>query len=187
MINRQFLQTYYSRANWTHEAAEYVKCHSLNVSTFEVPAVTLAIIPCRHENGFFQFGSGGVPSVVIEVTYRAQPVDLVAWTVDGPEQISLMTGAADGLGCDQVEAPWSWFDRESFPVHRTPLCWLKAGCIGVCILNHHTAPVWLSKAIGRLEAEDRQHAVELHGLLNISFPRSRIRFSISIGGKEDAA
>jgi hypothetical protein len=51
-------------------------------------------------------------------------------------------------------------------IHRTPLAWLKAGCLGAVILNRLTAPIWLGAAMGPIAGENLEHARELARLLH---------------------
>src|ERR1039458_3255126 len=63
------------------------------------------------------------------------PVDLIAWTREQPERVFQSLDAVEEIGVDQIGNPASWFLGKPLAVHRRPLDWLRAGCIGIMIFD----------------------------------------------------
>lgn len=124
----------------------------------------------------WDFSDHGEPAIVAEVFGRdgETPIDLVAWPVDAPDQFETFAGYGEGFGIEQVNVASSYFGGRPLVVHRTPLKWLRAGGLGVVILNQRNAPEWLGEARGCLATESIGHGHQLARLLLGYFPPSRI-------------
>lgn len=103
-------------------------------------------------------------------------VDLVAWPIARPAEFASVDGRAVLLGGDEVDNPASYFGGRPLPVHRTPTAWLRAGCRGVVPLDENRAWIRLAGALGRLAAEDEEHARELARMCAGMFSPRRIVF-----------
>jgi hypothetical protein len=90
--------------------------------------------------GIFSFSGYGFSAFVITVHDRdaETPVDFVAWSRDKPSRVYRYFGYADALGIDQLYNPTSYFAGDGLMIHRTPMDWLVAGCVGcwLCRVRH---------------------------------------------------
>ena len=98
--------------------------------------------------------------------------DLVAWRPTDPAKWWLRDGAGDYLG--SVSPPTTLTHVYPLPFHRTPLAWLKSGCVGICILDDANARISLPGFIIDVLAEDYDHGVELREVLNPAPPKTNI-------------
>ena len=115
--------------------------------------------------GRFDFAPDGVEAVVCEAIDPdgIEVIDLVAWSADDPARVWTAIGAAAVLGANVAANPATFAFGRPLRLFRTPLCWLKAGCDGIAILDLDRAVRWLIEAdVPVLAAEDDAHAAELH-------------------------
>ena len=128
----------------------------------------------------FHFDPTGEPAVVIEALEIEHGerwlVDHVAWPIGRPSEFAPAAGRADLLGADQVDNPASFFGARPLLVHRTPLCWLRAGCSGAVVLNERRAGARLAGALGNLAGEDDEHARQIARITAGMFSPRRIVF-----------
>jgi hypothetical protein len=183
---KPLLQQFYELADWTPAAALFVKSNGFDLELINAHAGTIALLPCTLDgDGFFDFDSEGEVCCVFEVLDEdaATPIDLCAFQVAHPNCFGTAIGSAALLGLTNVTNPASWSFGKVMPVYRRPIDWLRADCEGVVILNHRTAPAFLSRKLGNLLAEDETHARDLKSLLctppvdpkSILFPKSAAR------------
>lgn len=152
------------------DPASHAFIEACGVSWMQVSAAIgrIAYSSCAIENGSFAFFEDGEHSLVFEVLGEdgETVVDLCAFSLAEPRRFGTGVGRATILGEPNVHNPTSWAWGKALPIHRTPLAWLKARCRGGVILDHRYAPVVFRKALGRLLAEDEQHAHELRLMLS---------------------
>jgi hypothetical protein len=115
-------------------------------------------------------------------TVRAgELVDLVAWHPRHPHRWALRTGAAEWLGAIEPQ----YLDPEPVPVWRSPLAWLRVGCVGLVMLSPDPPAAYrvLSGCRGGIVAEDPQHAAALRATLARPWPAPQIivRRSVEAG------
>ncbi len=181
MIARRIMLLHYRvelvrRAEPTPEWIWYVTAENIDLHVYTfigILAVTRArFFPDRR----FDFCDDGIPVAVCEVLGddAETVIDLVAWPVTRPDKFATALGAASGLGADQAKKPSTFFAGQPLLIHRTPLGWIKAGCLGAVILNRLTAPIWLGAALGPIAGENLEHARELARLLHPHVSPSRI-------------
>jgi len=163
------LDIFFTQADWTPKAADYVKRECINLEAVNAHAGCLFILNCAYNGcGHFAFGDSGEPSAVIECLAEDAEtiIDLCAWPLDRPERFATALGAGAVLGETQVTNPASWAFDKTLQVHRTPLRWLKADCVGICILDHHgTLPI-LARKLGPICGEDKEHAQDLMAIFS---------------------
>jgi hypothetical protein len=97
-----------------------------------------------------------------------EAIDIVAWA---PQFGKLATwlGRAFALGEETIHAP-RLTDHGALPVHRTPVCWLKARRKGICLVRPQAAVHYLDDA-GPFIPEDEAHGEELDQILTRPKPR----------------
>jgi hypothetical protein len=80
---------------------------------------------------------GATPAVVHVVTGAdaETPIGLVAWCRDRPADVFTYPMGLPALGLDQLDNPASYFGGRALHVHRAPLGWLAAGCVGIAPLD----------------------------------------------------
>lgn len=107
----------------------------------------------------------GMQAAVLVVTDdiegREEPIDLLAWPLADPQRFGLMFGAAMGLNIHAVDHAGTYVWNEPLRVFRTPAAWAMDGGKGTVIFHDHDLPVILGRAHGRIQAEDRDHALHL--------------------------
>jgi hypothetical protein len=98
--------------------------------------------------------------------------DLVAMHPRHPDRWALRVGAAEWLGA----VPPQYLDAAPVPVWRSPLGWLRGGCIGLVILSRERASAYrlLADLQGDIIAEDARHVAELRAILAQPWPLPRI-------------
>jgi hypothetical protein len=114
-------------------------------------------------------GTEGTRAFLFLVTdHQGVARDVVAWA---PQLSKLTTwlGRAWALGEEKINDP-RLTDHGALPVHRTPVCWLKARREGICLVRPQAAAHWLCDA-GPLLAEDEAHGEELDQILTRPAPR----------------
>lgn len=79
----------------------------------------------------------GQPHVCVAVVEDGAIVDIVAFRPDQPDAWALRTGNGWALGVDNVQAARSGWTEEQWTLHlhATPLDWLRASCIGACVID----------------------------------------------------
>jgi hypothetical protein len=160
---------FYIRATASAGAdVKYIKREALNLEVITAYAGILAVIRCALNGPRFMFDDGGTRCAVVEVLGEdaATSGDLVAWPIDEPERFATALGEGAMLGEAQVYNPASWAFDQTLPVHRTPLRWLKADCVGIVILDHHGVLPILARRLGRICGEDKQHALDLMAMFS---------------------
>src|SRR5262249_36760452 len=89
-------------------------------------------------------------------------VDLIAWRPEKPERWALRRGSVTWLGAIGPQL----LDPDPVPIWRTPLAWLQAGGMGLCLLSqvlHDRQRILLG--IRHILAEDVEHGRELRDAL----------------------
>jgi hypothetical protein len=150
------------------DTAAYVKAQGIDPKMVEAHAGTASLFSCTFDSaGYFDFAEGGESCLVFEVLDEdaATTIDLCAFAVATPKRFGTAMGNAPVLGLTNITNPASWAFGTVMPIHRTPLGWLRDDCRGVVILDHQHAPAALGRALGKLLAEDEEHATELRPML----------------------
>lgn len=161
------LTGFYAVAEWSPEAAAYVRRNGLDVAQILAHGGIFAIALCKFhgpaQDRKFSFDQHGEVSAVIEVLNAdgCSTMDVLAWPVDAPWKFATAIGEADVLGA------WQMISHGTQPlvVHQTPLAWLQSGCQGCVPLRRPGAGYWLRKAGGPYVAADADHGRELRDLL----------------------
>lgn len=96
-----------------------------------------------------------------EVDGDVEAIDLLAWPLSDPVRFGLMFGAAMGLNIHAVDHAGTYVWNEPVRVFRTPAAWARDGARGVVVFHDHDLPLILGRAHGRIQAEDRDHALHL--------------------------
>ena len=152
--------------DWTPAGYASVQAYGVSLTHILEHVGRVAICKCVIENGYFAFSQEGEHSLVFEVLDDdgETVVDLCAFSLAEPQHFGVGVGRAIVLGEANVRNPAAWAWGKALPVCRNPLSWFKARCRGVVILDHCYGPVIFREALGRLLAEDEQHA-ELRQML----------------------
>jgi hypothetical protein len=121
---------------------------------------------CSWRGNRWRFDYDGVPTAILAVVDaidRAEPetIDFMAWPMAEPSRFGLACGNAIGLGVSNVDHAGTCVWNEPLTVHRTPLAWCIGRGRGLLLLHTHDVSPVLSRAHGRILAEDREHALEL--------------------------
>ena len=174
------------RAEPTDEWFGYVRGAGIDVRYIYAHASLLAVTRCEFlSGGRFDWADGddGEPAAVVEVVEieNGEPVtvDLVAWSIAEPARFGLAMGRAPLLGGDQLINPASFFAGEPLQVWRAPLSWVRARCRGVVLLIEKCGPARLAGAIGKLAAEDLEHARQIDRLCYPWLSRRKLLVPIS--------
>jgi hypothetical protein len=103
------------------------------------------------------------PESTDPMTACDQLIDLVAWHEARPEHWLLRTGDALWLGAIQPQC----FGPDPVHVWRSPLSWIRNGCIGLVPLSRKRYDInyLLTCCIGGVRAEDPAHAAQLRHIL----------------------
>ena len=143
---------------------EYIRKHQLEMSTIFDFAGLCAVLPISVcGNGRFDFLVATVPGFVCEAFGEdgQTVIDLVAWTIDRPDQVLSMFGRAGLLGAWEAMNPATYFMGGLLKLHRTPLEWLKADCRGSTVVTSHIAARMLLEAPGNIAADNHAHGREI--------------------------
>ena len=98
-------------------------------------------------------------------------VDVVAISIRHAGRWALRRGSATWLGAIGPQ----YCDPPLVPVRRSPLSWLRAGCVGICPLSRNTSEVQaLLVRCRSIGAEDAAHARELRRLLERPLAAPRV-------------
>jgi hypothetical protein len=168
------------------EVDRYIKAQGIDPEMVMAHAGIVSGFHCTFDDtGVFHFDHDGEQSLVFEVLGEdaATTIDLCAYSVASPSRFGTAMGNAPVLGMTNVTNPASWAFGKKLNVYRRPLEWLQAGCSGVVILDHLSAPAVLSRRLGDLLAEDAEHAGALRPVLctppvdpaSILFPKTVTR------------
>ena len=183
------LAEFYSSANWTSAETEFVREHRLSMDEVTAHAGALFLQRCRFNgSGFFEFDNSAGLAVIFEVLAEDDEtvIDLCSFDVACPNIFGTALGAAAILGATNITNPSTWAFGQHLKIHRAPLDWLKDGCRGAVILNHHLAPLMLGRALGPIFAEDEAHVKQLRAAFCAPLMNPRqIRSPVS-GGPHDA-
>jgi hypothetical protein len=100
-------------------------------------------------------------------------VDLVAWHEEAPQRWLLRTGAGEWLGAIEPQ----YMRPSRVRIWRSPLSWLKAGCVGLVPLGpeRHVIRRILADCITGTDAEDERHRAELQAILDHPWPSPPVR------------
>jgi hypothetical protein len=78
----------------------------------------------------------GVPHLILPVLEDGGLVDLLAFRSSNPARWLLRSGQGTALGLEHGLEQLSWLlEGEAVHLHKTPLDWLRAGRVGVCIVD----------------------------------------------------
>ena len=159
----------------------FVRGSGIDMRYIYAHAGLLAVTRCRFLSGgrFDWAGSDeGEFAAVIEVIEieAGEPVtvDLLAWSIADPTRVGTAIGRASVLGGDQITNPASFFPDQPLQVWRTPLSWVQARCRGVVVLNEKAGAARLAGAIGKLAAEDLDHARQIDRLCHPWLDRKKL-------------
>ena len=173
-LRLDLLQVRASLAATGHLSAPYARRHGIDLAAIEVSAGIPVLAALRYQPDRSFDLDGGTPSIVIEAWADdfGDVLDLVAWPLEKPAKFARLYGRAVVLGGAALGSAGS--DDGPLRVHRTPLSWLQAGCVGLVLLDPTRGILVLRDAPNRIAAEDDAHAAELAGLMVASLPLARI-------------
>jgi hypothetical protein len=99
-------------------------------------------------------------------------VDLVAWSERAPENWLLRVGSAAWLGSIAPQ----YMDPEPIPLWRSPVSWLRNGCVGLVVLARARIEAFqvLSRCVGDLIPEDEELAERVIAALDQPFRRPNV-------------
>ena len=170
---------FYDLARSTPAYCRYVREHGLDltqITAFAGATGILDIVDCG--GGRFDWNAKGdtFTAFICEALGRDGETveDLVAWPTDKPTRTLSLTGVAAWLGAWNVWNPSSYYLGKPLWIHRTPLEWLKARCVGAAIANVGLAGREMLDVPGPIAACDRDHARFLANLLRSASTRTRI-------------
>lgn len=119
--------------NWLRAAGV-----SLNAASDQDVAIIDLSVRFDDRNGLFVPDENGRPAIVIvpsSYDYDVRIADMVAFDRDAPSRFASLTGDLFALGEGSIDNPATYFAGQSLRLHRTPLDWLRGGCVGAVILN----------------------------------------------------
>lgn len=129
------------------------------------------------ENGVFYIAQAVWYDTPCMLNYVESPClqDIIAWHPDNPSKWYFYRGET-GLILGEKAYFESGVFHTPLPIKATPFSWLKSGCQGITLLDHHG----LNKLYGLKEVvcEDMAHGLRLEKGLNIYFRRSIPSISI---------
>jgi hypothetical protein len=132
--------------------------------------------------GTFCPSDDGRISLVLPVYEEGELVDLVALNTDAPHDTRLRVGDGWALGVEHGLDGYDW--DEPLQLHISPLDWMKADCIGLCVLDWGSPKVALLRDYDSLALGDPR----LKSLLHSAWSRSsRPHKLTSIQGYQNAA
>lgn len=169
----------YARSWCTPAYCHYVNREGLDVERmldFAGATAVIPIIDCGH--GRFEFGTIGVDPLGFVCEAYAEDgqttIDLVAWPVDNPGTVLSMFGRAAWLGARAAHNPATYNLGKALEVHRTPLHWLKARCMGAAVVTPKLAAREMMDLPGPIAARDPAHGRHLLKLAESVVDRNRI-------------
>lgn len=187
-------QRLYQIGDISPEYLHYTRSLRLDHATIQAHAGIFAVVLANFHtdnNGHprFTLGPDGITAAVIEAILFDQnrepyTADLVAWPLHDPSSIATVLGASEGA---DVLGAFNMPQRGNTPlwVHRTPLFWLQADCVGCVPLNPAGGRYWLDKAGGPFVVSNIEDGRWLRDLLGPLAARHRILVAVELG--EDAA
>ena len=92
--------------------------------------------------GTFCPSDDGRISLVLPVYAEGELVDLVALNTDAPHDTRLRIGDGWALGVEHGLDGYDW--DQPLQLHLSPLDWMKADCVGLCVLD------WASPSVAQL-------------------------------------
>jgi hypothetical protein len=162
----------YRRAGPSRLFLDYVRRHRVDLTLVSGFCGCLAVLPVlSFERSMFDFADAGhedaIDAAIIEAfdTDGETVLDLVAWPLDEPERVLSLYRRVPLVGMWEAASPYTYTFETPLILHRTPLDWLKAGCRGAAIVVPDLAARFLIDLPGRFAPQDRQHAAEVHHLL----------------------
>ena len=107
-----------------------------------------------YSDGLFEFHDDGDLAIIVaegepEVPGWVEFYDLVAFAPDDPSRWWLRLGQVDLVGAYNM-TPWK---LSPTTIHETPLSWLRAGAVGICIVDWTCDPADVLLGAGGLRAE----------------------------------
>jgi len=145
-----------------HVRDDYVTLQGLS---FDLPLIVTRIAWQSGGRWRFAGGDDGVLAVVIvvsdEVCGSVEAVDLLAWLLLDPSCFGPMFGACSGLNLNAIDHAGTYLWDTPLRVFKTPLAWAKSGGDGVVVFYDHDLAAVLCRAHGRIQAEDREHALHI--------------------------
>jgi hypothetical protein len=113
-----------------------------------------------------------------EYVRTGDPIDLLAWD-PSERDWALRAGAADCLGCTEIQDYPDLIEPGPTRLWRTPLHWFRDDCAGLVILSRDRGEIYriLAQLHGGIEAEDDAHARELRAVLKRPWPAPSVRIA----------
>lgn len=157
------LDEFAARAFIDHDVRDdYVARHGLSLG---LPLIVTRIAWQSTGRWCFAGGDDGVLAAVLvvseDVCGSVEAVDLLAWHLSDPSCFGLMFGACSGLNLHAVDHAGTYVWDTPLKVFKTPLAWAKSGGGGVVVFHDHDLVAVLCRAHGRIQAEDREHALHI--------------------------
>lgn len=107
------------------------------------------------EDETFYPHADGLPHLILPVVENGALVDLLAFRSSDPGRWFLRCGLGTALGLEGGLEPFAWLlPHEAVPVHKTPLDWLKAGRVGLCVVDWSTPDLGQLCSIPHLACSD---------------------------------
>lgn len=173
----QYRADFYDRAMPSPASIAYVRTHGIDTHLVAGFCGCIAVLPIEIlPNKRFDFADeSGTDAVIIEAYGRDGETcaDLIAWPIDRPGTVLTACGRASMVGLWNVHNPGSYYLGKPLAIHRTPLDWLKTGCVGAAVVTPRLAAWDLLEAPGTIAGRDRQHAIQLANITASIFDRSR--------------
>ena len=132
-----------------------------------------------YRSGFYEPSEGGQIAIIQPCAgcpepYFPEVIDLCAWFPSNPNKWWMRTGCGPVLDLDAVERA-AFFDKP-LTIHRTPLDYLRSGCVGTVILRD--SAFWLS-SVQRIIAPDSETANRLAESFKSETPQIRTAKELS--------
>lgn len=106
----------------------------------------------RLERGLYQPGDG--PLHVLTPVYEGgEVIDLIAWRSERPMDWAWRTGLGWALGADEIRRDY-WPGDPPLQLHATPLDWLRAGGLGLCVLDWEADELEGLRHVHAIEADE---------------------------------
>jgi hypothetical protein len=128
-----------------------------------------------YRRGFYDPSEGGQIAIVQPCASCPEPyfpevIDLCAWFPSNPNKWWMRTGCAPVLALDALERA-AFFDKP-LTIHKTPLDYLRSGCVGTVILRD--SAFWLGGA-RRFLVPDNETASSIAQCFKSELPEIRVR------------
>ena len=157
-------------------SVEYCRRTGIDFSSTAAACGGVYLVQARQMGRFFRPDDSGELMAWVDVLAEdaETPIDTIAWALDAPETVLVLTGAAPAIGLNAAVNPASYALDRVLRLHRLPLDWLRSGCDGACIIDRAAGGRWLlDLPPGRWAAEDTAHASELLASMQRLIDRSR--------------